>query len=148
MAKYQSLNIFQADVRDMLIVRSMRLMRQVIPSIDNTAGNITMTGAMLISGLLERNPSGASRTDSFPTVSALMAALRAARITPFVGMNWEFTIVNMASAAQTITIGTAPTGCTFKPPSLGTIAQNASKTFIICITAIGASPAYTIYGMT
>jgi hypothetical protein len=120
--------------------------KSVVPSVDATAGPLTITGAMLISGLLERDPNGLARTDLFPTGADLMAALKRASIDAYINMAWEFTWVNTADAAETITIGAAPVGCTYKPASLGTMAQNEAATFLIRILSV-VLQTYAIYRM-
>jgi len=141
--RHEYRSFFVARIEKLLDLRSMKVIKKLVQLTDATAGALTMTGAMLINGILERDPAGAGRTDLFPTATDLVAAIKAAGISAFVGMTWEFTLINTADAAETITIGAAPAGGTYIPVSLGTIAQNAAKTFLITITGI-ATPAYVI----
>lgn len=107
---------------------------------NSTAGALTITAAMVKGGLLTRDPAGANRTDVLPTAALLVAGLEK----PVVGMELKFLIVNMADAAETITV-TAGTGGTMHPPAV-TIAQNTSKEFLIKITNVG-TPAYDVFAM-
>lgn len=108
---------------------------------DSTAGALTYTAAMLLGGLILRNPNGAARSDVTPTAALLVAAIPNARV----GMAIEFTIRNTAGAAETITV-TAGTGTTLSGTM--TIAQNNTKTFLAVLTNVTASSeAYTLYSL-
>lgn len=112
------------------------------PVTDATAAAITMTPAQILSGLILRNPAGAGRADLMPTAALLVAALPDAQI----GTSFEFTIRNTAGAAETITV-TAPADSSGTLSGTMTIAQNYSKRFLVRITGIGASAAYTCYSL-
>lgn len=112
----------------------------VVPATEATAAAVTFTAAQVLGGLILRDPAGAGRADLLPTAAALKAAIN----TPMVGTSFEFTIRNTADAAETITV-TTNTGLTLSGTM--TIAQNNSKRFLAVFTAIGDSPAITVYSL-
>lgn len=131
---------FGTKVSDSAIDRRKLALRT--ESTDNTAGALTITAAMVVNGLLTRDPNGASRTDVLPTAALLVAGITS----PFVGQELEFMIVNMADAAETITVQ-AGSGGTMHPPA-STIAQNTSKRYLFKLTNVTASSeAYDVFGM-
>jgi type II secretory pathway pseudopilin PulG len=107
----------------------------------NTAGNISLTVAHALCGLLDRDPNGNNRTDTLPTAVALCEAIQG----PFVGLSFDLTIRNTADAGETITIA-AGTGGTTKGTM--TIAQNNMKTFRVVFTGTDpGSEAYNVYSL-
>jgi hypothetical protein len=106
---------------------------------DATAGALTYTAAMLLGGIILRDPAGGNRSDVTPTAALLVAAIPGCAI----GTAFEFTIRNAADAAETITV-TAGEGTTLSGTM--TIAQNATKRFLVVVTAVG-TPAYTVYSL-
>src|SRR5690242_6722136 len=117
-----------------------RLVDFLTVTTDTTAGALTYTAAMLLGGLILRDPNGAGRSDVTPTAAQILAALEGKAT---VGQGFEFTIRNTADAAETITV-TAGTGVTLSGTM--TIAQNNSKRFLAVITGI-STPAVTIYSL-
>jgi hypothetical protein len=93
---------------------------------------------MLASGLILRDPNGASRTDVAPDATSLYEYFK----NPEVGSSFEFTIRNIAGGAFTITIGGTPTGVTYNGNM--TIAQNNSKRFKVVFTS---PTTYTLYSL-
>lgn len=93
-------------------------MERRTPVGDTTAGALTYTPAMLIGGILLRDPNGASRSDVTPTAVDLIAARPGCRVNDV----FECLVVNTADAAETITV-TAGAGVTLIPAAV-TIAQN------------------------
>lgn len=109
---------------------------------NNAAGNLTITAAMVVGGLLTRDPAGANRTDVLPTAALLVAGLT----NPVVGQELKFLIVNTADVAETITVQAGTDG-TMHPPAV-TIAQNTSKEFLIKLTNVtAAAEAYDVFAM-
>jgi hypothetical protein len=106
---------------------------------DATAGNLTYTAAMLLGGLLLRDPAGGARSDVTPTAAEIVAAIPGCAV----GSSFEFTIRNTADASETITV-TLGTNVTLSGTM--TIAQNNSKRFLAVVTAVG-TPAVTIYSL-
>lgn len=115
--------------------------RKVVTT-DSTAGALTLTAAMLRGGILVRDPNGSNRSDVFPTAALLVAAMPWLQPQDF----FEFTILNNADAAETITM-TLGTGATFgAAQATHTIAQNGKQSYWIQISAIASgSEAYVIY---
>lgn len=113
------------------------LIAQATVTTDATAGALTMTAAMLLGGLILRDPAGGARSDVTPTAALLVAAMT----NPRIGDAFEFTIRNTADAAETITV-TGGTGCTLSGTM--TIAQNNSKRFLVILTSLTA---YTVYSL-
>ena len=109
-----------------------------------TAGAGTYSAANLLTGLIVRDPAGASRTDTCATAADLVAAIPGA----FVGQRIYCKIVNGADAAETITVD-AGTGGTYdanQTAASRVIGQNTGKTLVIRLTNVtAASEAYVLY---
>lgn len=111
---------------------------------DDTAGNLDITPAMVINGLLERDPNGGNRTDALPDADDLVAAVSG----PYVGQVLDFLVVNTAAAANTVTI-TAGADGTMKPATPAAIAQNQARLYKIILTNVTpGSEAYDVYAIT
>lgn len=134
--------------KDVGTFRNLRTARVILsggaPFSDATAGNITYTAAQLLTGIVVRDPNGASRSDVLPTAALLVAAIPGAAV----GDTIEFLITNGADAAETITL-TAGAGSTFDANQTAAsrlIAQNSSKIVALRLTNVTpASEAYVIY---
>jgi hypothetical protein len=108
---------------------------------DSTEDALTYTAAMLVGGLILRDPNGANRSDVTPTAALIVAEIAGC----IVGSSFEFTIRNTANAAETITV-TAGAGVTLSGTM--TIAQNNSKRFLAVVTnATAQAEAVTIYSL-
>lgn len=112
------------------------LFKKTTVTTDSTAGNLTYTAAMLLGGIILRDPQG-NRNDVTPTAALLAAAIPNVKA----GTSFIFTIRNTAGAAETITV-TAGVGCTLSGTM--TIAQNNSKSFLVVFTS---TTAYTVYSL-
>lgn len=89
-----------------------------------TAGAGTYTAAGFATGLIKRDPNGASRTDTTPTAAQLIAGLG-------LTANYQYkfcTIHNNADAAETITLA-AGTNVTLK----GTITAEQGTVIRLCV---------------
>lgn len=104
-----------------------------------TAGVVAYTPAQIAGGLILRDPNGAGRADTLPTVAALYEYL--GKPNDVANMSFEFTIRNTADAAETITVSTA-TGWTLSGTM--TIAQNNSKRFKVVFTSPTAAVIYSL----
>lgn len=104
-----------------------------------TAGVVAYTAEQVLGGLILRDPAGAGRADTVPTVAALYEALGNPRDVS--GLSFEFTIRNTADAAETITVSTA-TGWTLSGTM--TIAQNNTKRFKVVFTSPTAAVLYSL----
>jgi len=109
---------------------------------DATAGNITVTAAMILAGILVRSTTGASRVDTWSTAALLVAAIPGVAVGDVI----EFDVINNAAAAETITT-TAGVGMTFGAAArTHIIAQNACQSYWIRFTNVTlASEAYVVY---
>ena len=94
-----------------------------------TGGNLTLTTAQVLGGLILRDPTGGSRTDTLPTAADLCDQVQGA----MVGTSFIFTIRNTADAGETITVA-AGTGGTVS--GTATIAQSNSKSFLVVFTNV------------
>lgn len=97
-----------------------------------TVGAGTITAALIIAGLVLRDPNGGARTDTTDTAAAILTAAQA------VGQlmnDYEeifFYYVNTADAAETITLA-GGSGVTLQ--GIGTIAQNSMDKFCLFRTS-------------
>ena len=108
---------------------------------ESTVGNVTVTAAQMLGGLILRDPNGAARTDTLSTAALLVAAVPNA----VVGSSFKFTIRNTADAAETITVAGGTGGTT---SGTMTIAQSNSKEFLVRLDNVtAASEAYTVYSL-
>lgn len=108
----------------------------------NTAGAGTYAAADLLGGMIVRDPSGASRSDTLSTAALLVAALTK----PQVGDIIVCRVLNNADAAETITLLAGSGGSFGAANKTHTIAQNGSVTLRIRLTGVDAgSEAYVIY---
>lgn len=106
----------------------------------NTAGNVTLTGAQVLGGLLLRDNNGGDRTDTLPTAALLVAACSEGLS---VGNGFRFTVRNTGANTTTIAAGTGGTAS-----GTMTIATANSKEFLVIFTNITAgSEAYTVYSL-
>ena len=85
---------------DKLLAKNIRI-NALLPSNETTAGNVTYSADQMLTGILVRDPNGASRADIFPTAAQIVAALAAKFGTAAVGMRFEFILCNNADAAET-----------------------------------------------
>lgn len=106
-----------------------------------TVGPETYTVAQILGGLILRDPSGAARTDTFPTAVSLVSGIKGAQD----GDSFLVAVRNTADLAETITIAAGAGGTV---SGTATIAQNNTKLFKVIIDdASVGSEAYTIYSI-
>lgn len=107
-----------------------------------TAGAATLTIAQLLTGLICRDPNGASRTDTFPTAALAVAGCPGVKVGSIV----ECTFNNTADAAETITFLAGSGGTLFAGIASAIIAQNASKKARLRFTNVtAASETYDLF---
>lgn len=124
-------------------VRAERLLqRGGAPSSINTATAVTYTTTHVLSGIIVRDPNGGSRTDTFPTATAMVAAVPGVEI----GDTFQVHIINGADAAETLTLaeGTGGGFDTNQTATSRVISQFGSKDVYLRITGI-SPPAYVLY---
>lgn len=111
------------------------------PATITTAHPATLSTAQILGGLILRDPSGASRTDTTETAANLVAAAPGVAV----GSSMFLLIRNTADAAETITIQ-GGTGVTIS--GTATIAQNNSKLFLVRFDNVtAAAEAVTMYSV-
>lgn len=137
--------VVEFNVNSVELAGDTVLDNQVFPKLtattEATTGDVTLTAAKLIGGLILRDPNGAARTDTTDTAALILAAIPGA----IVGSAFEFTIRNTADGAETITVA-GGTGVTTSGTM--TIAQNNSKRFLLVLTNVtAASEAATLYSL-
>lgn len=106
-----------------------------------TAGVVTYSAAQMLGGLIKRDPNGAARSDVTETAANLAAAIPGVAA----GASFEFQITNDADAAETITV-TAGVGVTLVGTM--TIAQNASRRFLVFFNSTSAVTIYSAGSFT
>lgn len=97
-----------------------------------TAGAGTYTAALITSGIITRDPNGASRTDTTDTAAAILTA---AQVLGLLMNDYEemfFYVINTADAAETITLAG---GTSVTLQGIGTIAQNSMDKFCLFRTS-------------
>lgn len=108
---------------------------------DATAGDLTLTAAMLLGGLVLRDPAGGDRTDTTDTAANLVAAFPSA----IVGSSFRVAIRNTADAAETITVAG---GAGVTTSGTMTIAQNNTREFIAVLDNVtSGAEAVTMYAL-
>lgn len=109
-----------------------------------TAGDVTLTAAQVLSGLLVVDCAGAGRTYTLPTAAILVAAIPGVQVGDIVRCK----VVNGSDAAEAITLAAGTGGAfeTNQTASSRVIGQNTSKELVIRITNVTASSeAYVVY---
>lgn len=105
------------------------------------ADTATLTMAQLLGGLIVAIPTAVA-TFTLPTAALLIAALQSFG-QPFLGQSFKFVIQNSSAGANTITVAAGVGGTAVTAQTL-TIAQAASKQFMIVVTGVDA-PTYSLY---
>jgi hypothetical protein len=112
--------------------------KRVVATI-TTAGAGTYSAANIAGGIILRDPTGASRTDTTGTAAAILAQFLGAKV----GSSFFVLVRNTADAAETITVS-GGSGVTID--GTATIAQNNSKLFMGVFTNVGSgTEALTLY---
>lgn len=107
----------------------------------NTAGNVTYSAAQMFSGIITRDPNGASRTDTTATAAQIVAEMN----NPVVGSSFHFTLDNSADAEETVTILTG-SGVTIEGSA--SVDQGGHRTYNVVVTnATASSEAVTMYDL-
>lgn len=106
----------------------------------NTAGNVTLTAAAILGGIITRDPNGAGRSDEVDTAANIIATC---------GLDNDFQVItckliNTAAGAFAITFGAAaPAGVTYANAGQ-TLAQNESAELVIMRTSATTVTVYII----
>ncbi len=120
----------------------LSLPKRVVPDIttpvaDATANAITVTAAMMLSGLLLRDCTGGDRNDTFDTAANLVAAINAAGGAARAGHVIEFVVYNNSTGVE-LWQRTLPAGMTSIPGAVYSIAPGQSCKFFIRLTDVGS----------
>lgn len=106
---------------------------EVIPATVSTATNLTITGAMLLAGLILRNPAGVSN-ENIDTAENIRAAVASVMnsASGYVqnGLTWRVRWILTTANALTVQ-ATANTGVTV---TRGTVAASTSKDFLVTVS--------------
>ncbi len=121
------------------MVDDIDLQELVTPSAYDTAGAVTLTTAQVLGGFLQRDCNGGARTDTTPTATALIAALKDARV----GSSFRLIVKNTSSGANAVTLAG---GTDVTIVGTATIAQNNTKEFLAVVTNVG-TPAISMYSL-
>ncbi len=108
-----------------------------------TAGAATYTAAQLLTGIIVRDCAGASRTDTLPTATLLVAALPGVRVGDVVA----FKLINGSDPTTeviTVAAGSGGSFATAQAAASRIVLGGTSKEVLIRITGV-ASPAYVVY---
>jgi hypothetical protein len=131
------------DNSDNLVVNAKIREKIAAVTVDNTAGNLTVTATMLLSKVIARDPNGGNRTDTLPTATLLMAEL-AKLGGAEVGDILEVHYLNTADAAETITLAAGTGGTVGNTKVTTAFGQNTALHLVFRITGV-ATPTYTVY---
>lgn len=112
------------------------------PATVTTAGAATYTAAQLLGGLILRDPNGAARSDVTPTAALIIAAMLAAVGSANINDTFEFTLVNTADAAETLTV-TAGANVTLVPATIE-LDQNQNARFVVRVVTATTVAMYVI----
>lgn len=97
----------------------------------STAGAATYTVLQIMRGTIQRDPNGASRTDTLPTAALLIAGLAGRYTLASDGDELQFRLQNTADAAETITLA-AGANCTIT----GDLVVLRGETRLITVTRL------------
>lgn len=114
------------------------------PASHAEAGNVTLTAAEILGGIVVADPNGYGRTYTLPTAAELVAALPGVRVGDVVRCQ----IINGADAAEVITLQAGAGGAfdVHQTPSSRVIGQNTSKLLAIRFINVTADDeAYVAY---
>ena len=108
-----------------------------------TGAGVTFTYGEVLGGLIFHDTSSGAVNDTFPTAALLVPQIEGAEV----GSTVRLIIRNTSAGAGTITL-VAGTGCTLSGTTASTaIAYLTQTEYLIRVTAVGASPTYTVYGL-
>ena len=95
---------------------------------DATVGVLAITAAMVMKGLLIRDPNGGNRSDTLPTAAAIVAAMPGAAVGSYI----DFTVLNVAGT-NNYTVMTGGAGLTLSPAAI-VVGQLQSVTIRFVVT--------------
>lgn len=103
----------------------------------------TLTAAQLLGGLILHDTSSGARTDTLDTAANIVNAIEGAQV----GSTIEFLIRNTSAGAGSITVAAGTGGTISGTTGTTVIPYLQQQRYLLRVTAIGASPSYTVYGL-
>jgi hypothetical protein len=117
----------------------------------STAGNVTLTAAQVLTGMILRDANAGNRTDTLPTAALLVAALGGNAATStggtaYVGTTIQLLMINTTGTANTFQLAMGTGGTAVGTTTTGTVAQGASRWYTIRLTNVtSGAEAYSVY---
>ena len=108
-----------------------------------TAGNVTYTYGNVLAGIIARDTGSSARTDTLPTAALLVPQIEGADV----GSTIRLLIRNTSAGAGTLTIAAGTGGTLSGTTATSQIPYLQQEEYLIRVTAVGASPTYTVYGL-
>ena len=121
------------------------------PTSISTAGNVTLTAAQVLTGLIIRDANAGNRTDTLPTAALLVAGLGGNAATStggqaVVGLTIPLLMINTTGAANTFQLAMGTGGTAVGTTTTGTVAQGTSRQYFIRLTNVtSGAEAYSVY---
>ena len=108
-----------------------------------TGTSATLTYAQVLGGMIFWDTSSGAVNATLPTAALLVPQIEGAEV----GSVVRLLIRNTSVGAGSITL-VAGTGCTLSGTSASTVIAYLTQTeYLIRVTAVGATPTYTVYGL-
>ena len=128
-------------------IHVQQVFRNLSVSTITTAGNVTYTASQLIDGIISRDCSGASRTDTTPTAAQIVSAMVAKNSAVTDGSSFHFYLSNESDGGAEHLNLTGGTGVTVV--SNNQIKRDRAVQFLVLATNTTAlSEAVSIYALT
>lgn len=108
-----------------------------------TGAGVTLTPAQLLGGLILHDTSSGAVNDTLPTAALMIPAIEGAEV----GSWFRFLIRNTSAGAGTLTLLAGTGGTVTGTTSSSAIPYLQQEEFLLRVTAIGAAPTYTVYGL-
>jgi hypothetical protein len=108
-----------------------------------TGAGVTLTAAQILGGIIIHDTSSGAVNDTLPTAALMIPAIEGAEV----GSTVRFMIRNASAGAGTLTLLAGTGGTVTGTTSSSAIPYLQQEEFILRVTAIGAFPTYTVYGM-
>lgn len=104
----------------------------------NTGTQLTLTSAQLLGGFITSS-NAAAQTITLPTAALLVPQIEGGQVNSAFRFN-----VQATTGTSTVAVGT---GGTFAAGATATVAAGSIRELLLVITAVGQSPAYTVYSL-
>ncbi len=108
-----------------------------------TGAGVTLTYAEVLGGMIFHDTSSSGVSDTFPTAALLVPQIEGAEV----GSTFRLLIRNTSAGAGSLTL-VAGTGGTLSGTTASTVIPYLQQQeYLIRVTAVGATPTYTVYGL-